>query len=147
MQRLILMVGLPGSGKSTWARKYSDRYSTPIVNRDSVRRALHGSWWAKEAEDMVAAIAKVMVKALFLAGHNEVILDEANHTRRARDEWRKLGYEVALVVIGTPPDECKRRARSRKDAWDGDFGPIIDRMAGEWDDPNLTGELDLPECS
>ena len=63
---LILTVGLPRSGKSTWAAQTG----WPIVNRDAIRLALHGQAYIQDAEDMVTAIETYMVKALFGAGNN-----------------------------------------------------------------------------
>ena len=71
---LILTVGLPRSGKSTWAR--SQAY--PIVCPDEIRTALHGHRFIPEAEPFVRAVAKVMVRALFGAGHQCVIFDGSN---------------------------------------------------------------------
>ena len=81
---LIAMVGLPRSGKSTWAKKAGH----PIVSPDAIRLALHGQRFISEAEPFVWAIAKAMVRALFLAGHSAVILDATNNTRKRRDEWK-----------------------------------------------------------
>ncbi|KKK82651.1 hypothetical protein LCGC14_2801230, partial [marine sediment metagenome] len=49
MKKLILTVGLPRSGKSTWARKQGH----PIVNPDSIRLALYGEPFIEEAEPMI----------------------------------------------------------------------------------------------
>lgn len=105
--RLILTVGLPRSGKSTWAR----HTGRPIVNPDSIRLALHGNAFLKEAEPMVWVIAKYMVEALFLAGHHIVILDACNVTRKARDQWRTGDWSVEYVVFSTPKELCMDRAR------------------------------------
>ena len=71
MKVLILTVGLPRSGKSTWAKKQG----YPIINPDSIRLALHGEHFIEDAEPMVWTIAMYMTKALFLAGHNKIIID------------------------------------------------------------------------
>ena len=84
---LHLMVGLPRSGKSTIARKLSKERGIPIVNPDSVRLALHGQAFIKEAEGFVWAITRNMINALFLAGHDEVLLDATNITQKSRDAW------------------------------------------------------------
>ncbi|HEY9299841.1 MAG TPA: AAA family ATPase [Phormidium sp.] len=80
---LILTVGLPRSGKSTWSRKTG----FPIVNPDSIRLALYGQPFLREAEPMVWTMTRYMIKSLFLAGHQIVILDGTNYTKKFRDEW------------------------------------------------------------
>ena len=120
MNKLILTVGVPRSGKSTWARKQGH----PIVNPDSIRLALHGQAFIKEAEPHVWAIAKTMVNALFLAGHDTVILDATNTTRKRRDEW--VGdWEREFKVFDTPKVICMQRAM---DSGRTDLLDVIGRM-------------------
>lgn len=83
---LIVTVGLPRSGKSTWAK----RQTFPVVNPDAIRLALHGQRFYGPAEPFVWATAKLMVRSLFGAAHRKVIVDATNCTRKRRDEWRAL---------------------------------------------------------
>lgn len=84
-----------------------------------------------EAEPMVWAIARYMVTALFMAGHDTVILDATNITVSRRDEWISREWTTALHVIPTTRDECVRRALDQDDMY---IVPVIDRMAAqiEW---------------
>ena len=121
MKKLILTVGLPRSGKSTWAKKQN----LPIVNPDSIRLALHGNAFTGEAERMVWTQAHYMVKALFLAGHDVVILDATNTTKKRRDEWKSKEWDTYFKVFKTPESICVERA------FDDDSGlliPIIRHM-------------------
>jgi predicted kinase len=127
---LIMTVGLPRSGKSTWAKDAAKEYGCPVVNRDAVRLALHGNRFINAAEDMVAAVTKYMVKALFIAGHNHVILDECNVSEKRRVEWMKGPWRIMYKVFDVPADVCKQRAIETEQE---DLIPIIDRMAEEWD--------------
>ena len=107
MPTLILTVGLPQSGKSTWARMQG----CPIVNPDSIRLALHGKPFLPEAEQFVWAIAKCMVNALFLAGHETVVLDATNTTRKRRDEWKSSKWMREYFEFERDPALCKQRAK------------------------------------
>jgi predicted kinase len=131
-RRLVITVGLPRSGKTTWARAQG----LPIVNPDSIRLALHGQRFVSLAEAFVWAIAHLMVRALFLAGCDAVIVDATNVTQKRRDEWVRLASEVGAEyvahVIETSPKECAARALERDDL---EILPVIDRMAAEWDLP------------
>jgi predicted kinase len=118
---LILTVGLPRSGKSSWARQQG----FPVVNPDSIRLALHGQVYRQEAERFVWAHAHLMVESLFLAGHQVVILDATNIVRRLRTEWESPRWRTLLRVFDTPAEECRRRASINRP----DLLPIIDRMA------------------
>ena len=119
---LICTVGLPRSGKSTWARAQA----YPIVNPDSIRLAIHGQAFVAKAEPFVWATAKAMVRALFLAGHDRVILDATNTTRKRRDEWRSDEWATFFKHVDTPKDVCLERG-------DCGIGPIIGRMAEQFE--------------
>lgn len=119
---LLCMVGLPYSGKSTHAKKYS----CPTVNPDSIRVALHGRKFIPDAEPYVWAIAKTMVRALFLSGHDVVILDATNITEDRRKEWVSKDWTTKFECMRTPVDVCIDRAKA---AGDNVIVPIIESMA------------------
>lgn len=98
MKTLIMTVGLPQTGKSTWARTRH----VPMVNGDSVRLALHGQPFIVEAEPMVSCVQQLMVRALFIAGHDVVILDGTHTTRASRDRWISSQWERIFVLTGGP---------------------------------------------
>ncbi|MEE8577292.1 MAG: ATP-binding protein [candidate division Zixibacteria bacterium] len=133
MNTLIVTVGLPRSGKSTWAKEVTKQIHSPIVNPDAVRLAVTGQRFVKTAEPLVWTIVQIMVRALFEAGHNSVILDATNTTKARRkfwlDECRNGFYgddaKVSFVVFDTPVDVCKQRAIH---SGQKDLLPIIDSM-------------------
>jgi predicted kinase len=106
MKKLICTVGLPRSGKSTWAKEQN----LPMVNPDSIRLGLYGEAFIKEAEQMVWSIATYMVKALFIAGHDTVILDATNLTIASRNRWLYHDWECEWKIFDTSKEECTRRA-------------------------------------
>ncbi len=123
---LIATVGLPRSGKSTWSLEQT----WPIVNPDSIRLALHGQRFYGPAEPFVWATAKLMVRSLFQAGHQHVILDATNMTRKRRDEWQSREWGLFFKHIPTSAQVCMRRAEEEKDA---EILPIIGRMSNEFE--------------
>jgi len=126
---LILMMGMPRSGKSTVAKELG----YPMVNPDSIRLALHGKAFEPLAEPMVWTIAKYMVKSLFIAGHGTVILDATNITRARRKEWDSKTWDSRILLVDTPLDVCIARAKKC------DFPVnVVKRMYNQMELPSAT---------
>lgn len=123
---LILTVGLPRSGKSTWA----ETTGYPIVSPDAVRLALHGQRFVQEAEPLVWAIARIMVAALFEAGHPRVILDACSSTRKRRAEWIDPLWCRSFQEFTADAATCVERARQTGRE---DIIPVIERMAEQFE--------------
>lgn len=130
MKHLHVLVGLPRSGKSTFAADSG----FPIVCPDAIRLALHGQRWRAESEPMVWAIAHIMVDALFQAGHNDVVLDACNVSDDRRKEWESTEWACVFHVIHTSKEECTRRAIESEQY---DLIPVINRMAAAWNPPGM----------
>lgn len=130
---LLITVGLPYSGKSTWAMAQEK----PVVSPDAIRLSLHGERYSDVAEQMVWTIAHYMVQALFTAGHKQIIVDGCHITQKRRDFWRPSvsgGYtrkwNCHFHVFETPDSVCRRRAIMENDVR---ILPIIERMSDEWE--------------
>jgi predicted kinase len=123
---LILTIGLPRSGKTTWSRKQG----LPIVNPDSIRLAIHNQRFLEFIEPLIWAVAKIMVLSLFLAGNNTIILDATNTTKKRRDFWKDDGWEVQFQHIATSEEVCIARATAEGD---DEIIPVIKRMAESYD--------------
>ena len=120
-----MTVGLPRSGKSTWVRNISKMSGAVVVNPDSIRLALTGQRFSLAAEGMVAAIARIMARALFHAGHQIIIVDATHGTKQRRWEWLREwktdpNVQIALVTFKIPLNECLRRCVA------GDRGDLLE---------------------
>ena len=125
MPTLIAMYGLPRSGKTTICRKLSAALGAPVVNRDTIRLALHGHAYLGKAEPFVKAISGVMVDALFTYGYPTVIVDETCYSKEARKALKSDRWETVFYEVPTPPDVCKERAIATDQAY---LLPVIDEM-------------------
>jgi predicted kinase len=128
MRTLLLTVGLPRSGKSSWAKATSH----PIVNPDAMRLAVHDTAFIKDSERIVWTMVHYMVKALFIAGHETVILDATNTTRKRRDDWKSDLWVRKYRIFDTSAEECVRRC-AVGNSNRPDLIPIIARMAENYE--------------
>jgi predicted kinase len=135
---LILMMGLPRSGKSTMAREINKKHGYPIVNPDSFRLEIHGAPFFRPAEALVWYMVEITIRSLFRAGHSHVILDATNVSRKRRDKWKDLGCRVHVCGLNVSKGVCVERA---EEGGREDLVSVIERMAGEMesigDDENL----------
>lgn len=100
--RLIVMSGLPGTGKSTLARGIARYFHVPFISLDDLKAYLLKAGLMKDFFDGSAAwqIATDVADQQLDLG-NSVIIDAINAEEAAKDTWRKLAakYNVRLVVI------------------------------------------------
>lgn len=130
---LVIPVGLPRAGKSTWALKQNH----PVVSPDAIRLAMYGEDFRRELEDWVWMHAKLMVKALFKTGYNVVILDATNTRKVQRDDWKSDDWQRKFYIFDTPVDVCKQRA---SDTNKPELVSVIEIMAKTFE-PVSTQEL------
>lgn len=126
---LVLMVGLPRSGKSTAARSMIP-HNYVIVCPDDIRKVLGCFPYDRDREPEVWAAVKLMVEALITSGHKRIILDATSINRKTRAQWLDLaadyGFDCGCWLIPTGVEECIKRAVEN----DQDYLlPVIDRMA------------------
>ncbi len=92
MSTLYLLLGVQGSGKSTWAAANAERLQAVVLASDEVRNELvqQGQGARAENGDAVFAIFNRRLVGLLHAGRN--VISDATHARRA---WRKEELMIA----------------------------------------------------
>ncbi|GIJ43875.1 adenylyl-sulfate kinase [Virgisporangium aliadipatigenens] len=96
---LVVMSGLPGSGKSTVAQRLGRALPAPVVSVDPIEAAL---WRAgvdrAQPTGLAAYVAAGAVASDILALEQDVIVDAVNHASQARAQWRGLAARHGLAV-------------------------------------------------
>jgi predicted kinase len=85
--KLIVLQGIPASGKSTWAKKVAEEHPNTyvIINRDNIRNML-GKYWVPIREPLVSIIEEQMANAALDLQFN-VIIDATNLNPKTIRKW------------------------------------------------------------
>ena len=121
---IVIVIGLPGAGKSFFARRFTATFNAPIVSNDKLRWTLFSNYtYSKDENAIVEQVASLMIDELLVAGKT-FVLDGGFTTRAARDGLTKLGAQYGfrtLIVWGqTDAPTTKHRAFNRSETNPGD---------------------------
>jgi predicted kinase len=115
--RLVLLCGLPASGKTTLAREIADAYGAVRLNPDEWELALGIDPFDAEFQVRLEAEFWRLTERLIALG-TSVILEWGFWARSERDEkrdlGRSLGAAVELSFLDVPHDELVRRVVDRR---------------------------------
>jgi len=110
---VVLAIGLPGSGKTTWFRR---RGVTPLSS-DLLRNILFDDVEEQKFQGLVFSTLRSLLRARLIAKMPWNYVDATNLSVHERRQWIKmsksLGYEVQAVFFDVPLDVCLERNRSR----------------------------------
>ncbi len=131
---VILAIGLPGSGKSSWFK----RHNIAPLSSDVVRMLLFDDAQEQRFQDLVFSNLRSMLKARLIARRPLNYVDATNLTPHERHSWIKLakdyGYEVQAVFFDVPVEVCLERNQRRDRVVDED---VLRRMAAKLKQPTF----------
>ena len=118
MSKMIIMQGLPASGKSTKAKELMESMGNAVrVNKDLLRTMLHFDKFTGKNEGVTQSVARGLVADL-MAANMPVIVDDTNLNPRTLQSWKDLakemGAKVEIVRVATHYEECIERDRLRE---------------------------------
>lgn len=126
------MIGLPGSGKSTFAANHPE---CVVVSTDAIRGELFGDKNEQKDGKLVFDVAYARLTKAVEAGQ-DAIFDATNLQRKYRKKIFQMfpnAYHVAIFV-NTPVDVCKERNAKRDRVVPE---TVIDRMASNLNPPTI----------
>lgn len=145
---LVLMVGLPGTGKTTEARRLEAERPALRLTKDEWVKALYGPANPSAASDVIEGrLVDIALDALRLGV--DVVLDFGLWARDERSALRQaaadVGADVELRYVTLDVDEQRRRLAARAAASPHTTWPMSDAELTEWAarfDVPTAGELD-----
>jgi predicted kinase len=149
---LIVLMGLPGVGKSHCARLLCGRLGAAHVASDELRSRLFvAASYADEENRAVFAASTALVDALLGEGHR-VVVDATNLIARNRaatvEAARRRGIPVTYVRVTASDDDARGRLASRRSGRaTGDHSeadvPVYERMRAQPFEPPTEGFIEL----
>ena len=128
---LIIVSGLPGSGKSYFSRRLAERLPLPIIESDAMRQILSQkpTYSPGESERLFRA-CHMLIGDLLRRGIS-VIFDATNLIERNREELYRIAdsAEAKLIIVRleAPPELVRQRMARRQTGIDSD-----DKSEANW---------------
>lgn len=131
------MIGIPGSGKSTWIEQnLVDRSKSAIISMDELRKELTGDTTDQTQNALVASLARRNLLGAISIGVPYIYWDNTTTQRKYRKEIisiaKKGGYEVNAVYFKIPFETCLKRNGNRSRVVPVD---VLVRMANQLQPP------------
>jgi predicted kinase len=145
---IVLVCGLPGSGKSHFAGTYFKDTGRKRINRKELRRLLFemttfGQKWSEKEfashdEFLVSHVERKIIEH-FLQNKQKLLIDNTNISVDSRKPYmtiaRQTGRSIGAIFLDTPVLKCLERNRSRDDH-------LPERVIS-----SLAAEKELPETA
>lgn len=118
--KIILVRGIPASGKSTWARKWAEEDPEHRVRicRDDIRRGL-GKYWVVSRETLVRRIKECSIYQSLDLDY-DIVIDDMNLNQSDVESVQKIArlYPNCKVefkdFLDVPLSECIKRDKERE---------------------------------
>ena len=121
---IIIMVGLPGAGKSFFAQQFSESFGAPVISYDRLRFELFSEpTFSKDEQELVQRVAMYQLAETVKSKHT-CLVDGNGYSKVERMTLRRIareaGYDTLLVWVQTDAATSKQRATHRSARRKGD---------------------------
>jgi len=134
LRRIILLVGLPASGKST----YVEKLKAPVLSSDAIRGLLADDPAEQGINGRVFRVLRSMLRERLAIGRPVTYIDATHVTRRERRPYLRMGElygaRVEAVFFDVPLAVCLKRNRARARVVPDD---AMERMAAKLRPPSV----------
>ena len=117
MPKLIMMLGLPCSGKSTKAIELAKEYNATVFSSDALRQELFSDINCQTRNEELFRELHKRIKDCLKSGKSAIYDACCIHYKERKaflDELKKIPCEKICIVMATPFEECVRRAKIRE---------------------------------
>ena len=116
-QKVIILQGLPASGKSTYAKQLVDTLDWKRINKDDLRAMIDNSKWTERNEKEILKIRNNLLLKFLEDGYS-VVIDDTNFAPKHIDTIKEICseqlVECEVLFFPTPLYECIERDSKRE---------------------------------
>jgi predicted kinase len=148
LNRLVVLGGLPGTGKTTLAREVSRRHGAFYLRIDTIEQSIR-AWMPGDIGPAGYAVAMALARENLShrdrAGGQTVVVDAVNPVVECREAWREIAAKTAvplleIEVVCSDASEHRRRVETRRSDIEGLVPPTWDEVVGRyyvpWGEPH-----------
>ena len=117
----IIMVGIPGSGKTTFAERFAETFQAPFIDDNKIAATAQSGDLAELLSGMMFREITKTKRTLLFEGATH---SRANRTRLAK-EFKEKGYTPIFVWVQTDSKEARRRATKKNGLSDDAFDTAL----------------------
>lgn len=127
---LIVVTGLPGTGKTTIAESLAKEIDAVVFSTDKIRKMIFEKPVYNEEDKRIVYDELFSITGKYLASRKNVILDGTFYTKALRQSAKEVGKtfseNVYFVYCETPEELLKERIDKRKDKFsDADYSVYL----------------------
>jgi predicted kinase len=111
---VYMLVGLPGSGKSTWAKEHAENLKAEIFSSDKLREELYGDEKIQGDNGKLFELLHKRMKS-YLDNGNNVVYDATNISQKRRIHFNKefKNYRKEVIYFNSSHEACIMRDSHR----------------------------------
>lgn len=123
MKKAIILCGLPGSGKSSFAKVLQNNNPSLIrINRDSIREMI-GLPYNPILEENIVKETQLKIANLCHIHEYPILIDDTNVKKESLENWIRefhaFGFNdenIEVIFMNTPIESCIVRDKNRKNS-------------------------------
>lgn len=116
-QKVMILSGLPASGKSTYAKQLVDMFGWKRINKDDLRAMVDNSKWSEKNEKLIVKLRNDLLLRFLQDGYS-VVIDDTNFAKTHVDTIKEICagelVECEVLFFDTPLYECIERDAKRE---------------------------------
>lgn len=118
LPHLVIMIGIPGSGKSYFANNFAKTFNAPLVSHENIKKHFSqlNNFNSKSLDESIADTLQDLLIEISKTKRT-IIFDSELHTRSSYDNLSKItkqiGYEPLFIWVQTDVETSRRRSNNK----------------------------------